>query len=219
MRADAERFGDSFVYAAQLTARGQASALGALPGAPWWLSVPGASWRAPAGGDGAPPLPRHPAVHVSHADAAAFCAAAGKRLPTEREWEYAARGGLEGKRFTWGDDDSESAAAAHAHVFAGTFPWQPTRVGLAEVASYPPNGFGLYDMAANAWEWCADALAGGRRPQRGGSAMCHRAGCYRYRVSARVAQTPDSTACHVGFRCVADAGSAPYAQCNAAQQV
>ena len=216
-RADAERLGDSFVYAAQLSEAGQAAAAGALHGAPWWLSVRGATWRAPHGSGAAPPSsnhawqPDHPVVHVSHMDATAFCAAAGKRLPSEREWEYAARGGLESRRFPWGDDDD----AARAHTFAGDFPWRPTRVGPAAVGSYAPNAFGVHEMAGNVWEWTADELPGSRRPQRGGSFMCHRRGCYRYRVSARLAQTRDSTASHVGFRCAADAGSAAFEACAA----
>jgi formylglycine-generating enzyme required for sulfatase activity len=213
------------VYALALPPAARAAALGALRAAPWWLSVPGASWRAPAGPHAAaaataapPAAPRHPVVHVSHADAAAFCAAAGKRLPSEREWEYAARGGLHGARFTWGDDGDAATVAARARTFAGHFPWRPAAgprgVGVTAVRSHPPNGFGLYDMAGNAWEWCADELAGGRRrPQRGGSAMCHRDGCFRYRVSARLEQTPESTASHVGFRCAADAGSAAHGEC------
>jgi sulfatase modifying factor 1 len=208
---DAERLGDSFVFAAQLTAAGHASAAGALRGSPWWLSVRGVSWRAPHGSGAAAPPPDHPVVHVSHADAAAFCAAAGKRLPFEHEWEYAARGGLASRRFPWGDDADDGAA--RAHTFSGEFPWRPARVGPAPVASYAPNAYGLYDMAGNVWEWTANELPGARRPQRGGSFMCHRRGCYRYRVSARLAQTPDSTASHVGFRCVADAGSAAFDAC------
>jgi sulfatase modifying factor 1 len=206
---DAQRFGNSFLYAAQLSAADEASVEGALHGAPWWLSVRGASWRAPYGGAVAAP-PNHPAVHVSHDDAAAFCAAAGKRLPSEREWEYAARGGLPSRRFPWGDD---GAVAERAHTFAGDFPWRPARVGPAPVASYSPNAFGLYDMAGNIWEWTADELDHSRRTQRGGSFMCHRRGCYRYRVSARLAQTRDSTASNVGFRCIADAGSTAFAAC------
>ena len=201
------------MYAAQLTQAGLAAAAGALRSAPWWLSVRGASWRAPQGTGTAAP-PDHPVVHVSHSDAAAFCAAGGKRLPSEREWEYAARGGLPSQRFPWGNHDGD--VAARAHTFAGDFPWLPARVGPAPVGSYPPNGFGLYDMAGNVWEWTADELPGARRPQRGGSFMCHRRGCFRYRVSSRLAQTRDSTASNVGFRCVADAGSAAFAACKPA---
>lgn len=207
---DAERFGDSFVYAAQLSEAGQAAAAGALQEAPWWLSVPGASWHAPQG-RGTAPQPEQPVVHVSFDDAAAFCAAAGKRLPSEREWEYAARGGLASRRFAWGDDDDD--VAARAHTFAGEFPWRPDRVGPAPVGSYAPNGYGLYDTAGNVWEWTADELPGSRHPQRGGSFMCNRHACFRYRVSARLAQTGDSTASHVGFRCAADAGSEAFNAC------
>lgn len=216
----AERLGDSFVYAPLVSP--SVRVLGALSDAPWWLSLRGASWRAPLG-PGSTAEPAHPVVHVAHVDAAAFCAAAGKRLPGEREWEYAARGGLASARFTWGDEGGDAAVRAHANTFRGIFPWHPEpSVGLRAVGSHLPNGFGVYDAAGNAWEWTDDDIRqpGGEeavwRPQRGGSFMCHVRGCYRYRVAARVAQSPQSTACHVGFRCVADRGTQAYrAACDA----
>jgi formylglycine-generating enzyme required for sulfatase activity len=125
------------------------------------------------------------------------------RLPTEAEWEYAARGGLHGARYTWGDDEPPEA---HCNVWRGGFPdapapgWQP---GPVAASSGAPNGFGLFNMAGNVWEWCADESAPGRRAQRGGSFLCHASYCNRYRVAARGSNTPDSAASNVGFRVVA----------------
>lgn len=126
----------------------------------WWRWVPGASWRAPLGdGSSIAELAGHPVVHVAYEDIDAYCRWAGKALPTEAEWEFAARGGLPGANFTWGDDDPQDTAPL-ANTWQGHFPWQNARTDgwarTSPVGSYPPNGYGLYDMAGNVWEWTAD---------------------------------------------------------------
>lgn len=126
----------------------------------WWRYIPGANWRHPRGPvstlDG---LDRHPVTHVAAEDAGAYAAWAGKELPTEAEWEFAARGGLDGTVFTWGDDP-EPGGKVMANTWRGEFPWQDLKTGrwhrTTPVKSFPPNGYGLYDMAGNAWEWTSD---------------------------------------------------------------
>ncbi|MFJ2755050.1 formylglycine-generating enzyme family protein [Nocardioides sp. NPDC087217] len=207
--------------------------LGRSPEAPWWLGVRAASWRAPEGpGSNIGRRGNHPVVHVSHDDALAYCDWAGTRLPTEAEWEYAARGGLAGSRFPWGDD-LEQDGTHHANVWQGVFPDTNTAedgfVTTAPVRTYEPNGFGLFQMIGNVWEWCADWFSptyyadlvgspdsggsssdprgpaeGLTRVMRGGSYLCHDSYCHRYRLSARSSSPPDSTAGNLGFRCAAD---------------
>ncbi len=205
-QTDAERLGCSFVFAGLLPddfepTRGVAAA-------PWWREVFGADWRHPdgphsdiAGRD------NFPVVHVSHNDALAFCQWSGKRLPTETEWEKAARGGLEAKRFPWGDD--ETPGGQHrCNVWQGTFPSDNTKAdgfyGLAPVDAFKQNDFGLYNIVGNCWQWCANWFDDEHRAMRGGSFLCHPSYCWRYRCAARSASTPDSTTGHVGFRCVKD---------------
>jgi sulfatase modifying factor 1 len=126
----------------------------------WWSWTPGASWRHPQGRDSRiKGIGQHPVVHVAYEDAEAYAKWAGKELPTEAEWEYAARGGLAGKKFTWGDEDSP-AGQPMANSWQGEFPWQNLLLdgyaGTSPVGSFPPNGYGLYDMAGNVWEWTCD---------------------------------------------------------------
>lgn len=190
---------------------------------PWWLPVPRAYWAQPEG-PGSTILDRldHPVVHVSWNDAQACCRWAGARLPSEAQWEYAARGGLEGRAFPWGDDLSP-AEEHRCNVWQGDFPVRNTGedgyVGTAPVDAYPPNAFGLYNVAGNVWEWCSDYFSPAyhretsdadpafveptaARSLRGGSFLCHRSYCNRYRVAARSSNTPDTSASNIGFRVV-----------------
>ncbi len=127
----------------------------------WWAWVPGAEWRHPIGPDsGIDGLGTHPVVHVAHADAVAFAKWAGKDLPTEAEWEFAARGGLDSAEFVWGDDDPQEGPNPQANTWQGRFPYENTEVDgwtrTSPVGSFEPNGYGLYDMAGNVWEWTSD---------------------------------------------------------------
>jgi sulfatase modifying factor 1 len=199
----------------------------AVAATPWWRQVEGSDWRHPAGPHTTfEDALDHPVVHVTWDDAMAYCQWSGTRLPTEAEWEYAARGGLEHKRFPWGDD-LEPDGTHLMNVFQGTFPGENTTVdgfaGTAPVRSFPPNGFGIFEMTGNVWEWCADwfdpgtyreaertsprvdpdgPLGGAHRVMRGGSYLCHDSYCTRYRVGARSGNTPDSASGNIGFRVV-----------------
>jgi formylglycine-generating enzyme required for sulfatase activity len=205
---DAERFGWSFVFR-NFVADG-APVAGVSSEAPWWLAVEGASWRAPAGpGSDGTPQPDHPVVHVSWHDASAFCSWASCRLPSETEWEYAARGGLHGKRYPWGDE-LHPGGAWRCNIWQGRFPDEDTGddgyAGTAPVTAFEPNGYGLYNTCGNVWEWCADAFDGSdSRAVRGGSYLCHDSYCNRYRVSARTHNSRDSSTGHTGFRVARDA--------------
>jgi formylglycine-generating enzyme required for sulfatase activity len=201
----AERTGVSFVFSGLLPQDFPETR--AVASAPWWRSVAGACWRHPEGpGSTLSGRERHPVVHVSWWDAEAFCAWAGLRLPSETEWEYAARGGLVRARFPWGDEISP-AGEPRANVWQGEFPVHNTLedgyLATAPVDAFPPNGYGLRHAVGNVWQWCADwfSEADGRRAMRGGSYLCHESYCFRFRVAARSGNTPDSSAGNVGFRC------------------
>ena len=204
---DAERFGWSFVFAGLLPdefppTRGVAAA-------PWWRQVEGADWRHPHGPQSAiEGSLDHPVVHVSFNDALAYCRWAGARLPTEAEWEFAARGGLEAKAFPWGDQ-IEPGGEHRMNVWQGEFPSENTCAdgfyGTCPVDAFPPNGHGLYNATGNVWEWTADRLTpDGPRVQKGGSYLCHASYCRRYRVAARQGNEPESSTGNLGFRCVSD---------------
>ena len=223
-RTEAERFGTSAVF--HLAFAGDPTdVLGRPPGAPWWLEVRGARWSNPAGpGSNVDGLGDHPVVHVSHNDALAYCAWSGRRLPTEAEFEYASRGGLQGKKYPWGDDLTPNGLH-RANIWQGTFPTRNTLedgyLTTCPVGTFPPNDYGLYGTSGNVWEWCADWFSpvyyrespthnplgpatGETRVMRGGSYLCHDSYCNRYRVAARTANTPDSSSGNCGFRTVAD---------------
>jgi len=204
---DAERLGSSFVFYLQLPTSLRARARQVVSQLPWWLPVADASWQRPQGpGSDARLWPGHPVVHVSWNDAQAYCAWAGIGLPSEAQWEYAARGGLQGKRFAWGDDLCDAHGIARCNVFRGQFPNAPLpgwEVGPVAADTGIANGLGLRNVCGNVWEWCGDTLAGGNRPLRGGSFLCHDSYCNRYRVAARNANTATSSASNIGFRVVA----------------
>jgi formylglycine-generating enzyme required for sulfatase activity len=197
----------------------------------WWAYVPGAWWRRPEGPDSnLGGRERHPVVHVAFEDAAAYAMWAGKELPTEAEWEYAARGGLEGAVFPWGDDATPGGRAM-ANTWQGRFPFENLLLDRYErtspVGSFPANGYGLHDVVGNVWEWTTDPFPAGsggpgappccappgeerfpRRVIKGGSHLCAPNYCLRYRPAARQSETVDTSTSHIGFRCVVRDGDA-----------
>jgi sulfatase modifying factor 1 len=177
-----------------------------------WHVVDGATWRHPEGpASTVEDRARHPVVHVAWSDANAFCAWRGARLPGEAEWERAARGTRRGARFPWGNEPTLAGGRAAANTWQGQFPREDLGAdgfrGTAPVASYPPTGYGLYDMAGNVWEWTADWFDRNARERaiRGGSWLCAEGHCIGYRVAARGHAFPDEPTNHLGFRCALSA--------------
>lgn len=221
-QTEAERFGWSFVFYGLLSKKTIAAHPQVAVQTPWWAAIEGACWNHPEGPDSdISNRMDHPVVQVSWNDAVAYCQWAGKRLPTEAEWEFAARGGLVQNKFPWGNELTPDGEH-RCNIWQGTFPQynslEDGYLGTAPAKSYRPNGYGLYNTSGNVWEWCGDWFSPDFRTKdtrndpkgpkegmtkviRGGSFLCHHSYCNRYRVAARSSNTPDSGSSNTGFRC------------------
>lgn len=222
---EAEMYDWSYVFHSLLSAETAQKVSLSPRQTPWWSVVEGATWRHPEGPDSTiHERLDHPVIHVSWNDAQAYCKWAQKRLPTDAEWEFAARGGLEQKRYAWGNELTPGGVH-QCNIFQGVFPRENTvedgYISTAPVKALSKNDYGLFQVTGNVWEWCSDwfspnvaehggvdnpqgAREGSARVMRGGSYLCHDSYCNRYRVAARTANTPDSSTGNIGFRCVRD---------------
>ena len=205
----AEQWGWSFVFVGFLPPDFELTQAAAA--APWWRKVEGADWRHPEGPHSSlEGRMDHPVVHVAVLDALAYCTWAGLRLPSEAEWEAAARGGLVQQRYPWGMELTPNGEH-RCNIWQGTFPEVNTEddgyFGTCPVDAFEPNGYGLFNTSGNVWEWTSNRFNPSGRPGddvmaiRGGSYLCHRSYCDRYRVSARTGNTAESSTGHQGFRC------------------
>lgn len=225
-QTESERLGWSFVFQGHISKERYDELVEAtVPGASWWCKVSNADWKRPEGPDSnIENRPNQPVVHISWNDALEYCRWAGKRLPSEAEWEYAARGGLEQKLYPWGDELTPDGRHL-CNIWQGEFPVSDLAEdgysAPAPVDAFPPNGYGLYTVTGNAWEWCHDwfhptyhvsatrtnpvgPVEGSAKVMKGGSYLCHKSYCNRYRVAARTSNTPDSATTNISFRCVRD---------------
>lgn len=220
---EAERFGWSFVFWQQVSEDIQSTQ--GVVGIEWWRRVSGANWRDVngPGTEDAACHPDHPVVHVSWNDASVYARWVGGRLASEAEWEHAARGGLGDVKFPWGDTEPDDSGSLPCNIWQGDFPETNTGadgyLATAPARSFEPNGYGLYNLCGNVWEWTAEDYSNssrnpkarsrirsmkGYKLSKGGSFLCHKSYCYRYRIAARTGSTPDSTTTHQSFRVVWD---------------
>lgn len=219
-QTEAERLGDSLVFVGLLPVDSPPSR--AVAAVPWWWQVEGACWYCPVGPNGNEQLQQDdPVTHVSWNDASAFAHWAGGQLPSEAEWEHAARGKLGDVRYPWGDRDPDDTEFLPCNIWQGRFPGNNTgadgHIGPAPAKSFEPNDYGLYNMVGNVWEWTSEPFRvrslkksvaaqhhgkKGFKLSKGGSFLCHVSYCFRYRIAARTGTSPDTTSSHQGFRLV-----------------
>ncbi len=221
-KTEAEEFGWSFVFYHNVSEQVEAT-LG-VQNVEWWRRVEGSYWRLPNGPGAEDDYDtNHPVVHVTWNDARAYAKWAGGRLPNETEWEHAARGGLKDVAFPWGEREPDDEAFQPCNIWQGTFPHHNTAkdgyTATAPAKSFAPNGYGLYNMCGNVWEWTSEPMKirsvskvgkaqraryKGAKLMKGGSFLCHKSYCFRYRIPARTGTTPDTSTSHQGFRLVFD---------------